>query len=153
MARDRARTHPPMRIHALEALGRTLINVRRFSDAIDAALAAVAAEPLRESAHVVLIEAHLAEGNVSEAVRQLERFRSENNLELIEGSPLHFVGSLPPSDHPDLLAVPKSRYRTVDPHRFPDPRTTMRYNRARQSLDRHATYIVAAFLAGAARSS
>ena len=63
----------------------------------------------------------------------------QNNLELIEGSPLHFVDSLPPSDHPDLLAVPKSRYRTVDPHRFPDPRTTMRYNRARQSLDRHAT--------------
>jgi integrase/recombinase XerD len=29
----------------------------------------------------------------------------------------------------------------------------MRYDRARQSLDRHATYIVAAFLAGAARSA
>jgi integrase/recombinase XerD len=33
----------------------------------------------------------------------------------------------------------------------PDPRTTMRYDRARGSLDRHATYIVAAYLAGAAR--
>ncbi len=32
-----------------------------------------------------------------------------------------------------------------------DPRTTMRYDRARASLDRHATYIVAAFVAGAAR--
>ena len=32
-----------------------------------------------------------------------------------------------------------------------DPRTTMRYDRARSSLDRHATYIVAAYLAGAAR--
>jgi integrase/recombinase XerD len=32
-----------------------------------------------------------------------------------------------------------------------DPRTTMRYDRARQSLDRHATYIVAALVAGAAR--
>jgi integrase len=31
------------------------------------------------------------------------------------------------------------------------PRTTMRYDRARTSLDRHATYIVAAFIAGAAR--
>ncbi len=30
-------------------------------------------------------------------------------------------------------------------------RTTMRYDRARVSLDRHATYIVAAYLAGAAR--
>ena len=32
-----------------------------------------------------------------------------------------------------------------------DPRTTMRYDRARHSLDRHATYIVATFIAGAAR--
>jgi integrase/recombinase XerD len=32
-----------------------------------------------------------------------------------------------------------------------DPRTTMRYDRGRQSLDRHATYVVAAFVAGAAR--
>jgi site-specific recombinase XerD len=32
-----------------------------------------------------------------------------------------------------------------------DPRTTMRYDRARHSLDRHATYIVATFLAGASR--
>jgi integrase/recombinase XerD len=32
-----------------------------------------------------------------------------------------------------------------------DPRTTMRYDRARGSLDRHATYVVAAYVAGAAR--
>ncbi len=32
-----------------------------------------------------------------------------------------------------------------------DPCTTMRYDRARVSLDRHATYIVATFLAGASR--
>jgi site-specific recombinase XerD len=32
-----------------------------------------------------------------------------------------------------------------------DPRTTMRYDRARVSLDSHATYIVAKFLAGANR--
>lgn len=32
-----------------------------------------------------------------------------------------------------------------------DPRTTMRYDRARVSLDRHATYIVAAYPAGAPR--
>jgi integrase len=29
-----------------------------------------------------------------------------------------------------------------------DPRTTMRYDRARRSLDRHATYIVSTFIAG-----
>jgi integrase/recombinase XerD len=32
-----------------------------------------------------------------------------------------------------------------------DPRSTMRYDRARASLDRHATYVVAAYVAGAAR--
>ncbi len=32
-----------------------------------------------------------------------------------------------------------------------NPRTTMRYDRGRGSLDRHATYIVATFLAGASR--
>ena len=32
-----------------------------------------------------------------------------------------------------------------------DPRTTMRYDWARVSLDRHATYIVATFIAGASR--
>ena len=31
-----------------------------------------------------------------------------------------------------------------------DPSTTIRYDRGRGSLDRHATYIVATFLAGAA---
>ncbi len=34
-----------------------------------------------------------------------------------------------------------------------DPRTTMRYDRARRSLDRHATYIVSTFVAGATRQS
>jgi len=43
---------------------------------------------------------------------------SADNLELMAGSPLHFVGSLPPSDHPDLLAVPNSRYRAVESTRF-----------------------------------
>jgi transposase len=44
---------------------------------------------------------------------------STDNQELMEDSPLHFVGSLPPSDHPDLLAVAKSRYRIVDAEAFP----------------------------------
>ena len=34
--------------------------------------------------------------------------------------------------------------------RHADPRTTTRYDRARQNLDRHATYVVTAFVAGAA---
>lgn len=35
------------------------------------------------------------------------------NQAVIEASPLHFVGSLPPSDFPELLAVPASRFRPV----------------------------------------
>jgi transposase len=37
----------------------------------------------------------------------------------IEASPLHFVGSLRPSDHPDLLAIPTRRFQVVDAGRFP----------------------------------
>jgi transposase len=44
---------------------------------------------------------------------------SEDNLELIDSGPLHFVGSVPPSDHLDLMAVGKSRYKKVDATRFP----------------------------------
>jgi len=44
---------------------------------------------------------------------------SAANHELVEQTGIGFVGSLPPSDHPDLLALPKSRYRDVDPDRYP----------------------------------
>jgi len=43
---------------------------------------------------------------------------SEGNYELLDRCKLSFAGSLPPSDHPDLLAVAKSRYRAVDKKRF-----------------------------------
>ena len=71
-----------LRIHALEALAERLQQARRFAEAIDAALAAVAAEPLRESAHRTLLCAHLAEGNVAEAIRCYESFRSLLHREL-----------------------------------------------------------------------
>ena len=44
---------------------------------------------------------------------------SEANYALLDGLPFHFVGSLPPSDHPDLLAVGKENYVPVDEERFP----------------------------------
>ncbi len=64
-----------MRIHALEALCRKLVCSDRFGEAIDAGLAAVAAEPLRESAQRVLISAHITEGNLCEARRQYVTYR------------------------------------------------------------------------------
>jgi transposase len=44
---------------------------------------------------------------------------SEANCELLEALPFHFVGSLPPSDHPELLRVPRAAYQPVDKERFP----------------------------------
>ena len=44
---------------------------------------------------------------------------STDNHALVEDMGIGFVGSLPPSDHPDLLAVPMTRYRVVDADRFP----------------------------------
>jgi transposase len=43
---------------------------------------------------------------------------SEDNLALIASGPFHFIGSLSPADHPELMALPKSRYKKVDPKRF-----------------------------------
>jgi hypothetical protein len=48
-----------------------------------------------------------------------------------------------------MPAYPSATSRKPHPHA--DPRTTMRYDRGRVSLDRHATYVVATFVAGAAR--
>jgi DNA-binding SARP family transcriptional activator len=71
---ERERFHH-LRLHALEATCERLTSAGRYCDAIDAGLAAVRAEPLRESAHRALIRAHLAEGNRSEAIRQYQRCR------------------------------------------------------------------------------
>lgn len=44
---------------------------------------------------------------------------SAANHQLVEDAGIGFVGSLPPSDHPDLLAIPASRYRPVEEERYP----------------------------------
>jgi DNA-binding SARP family transcriptional activator len=71
---ERERFHQ-LRLHALEALCAHLALAGRFAESVEVGLAAVSAEPLRESAHRALIQVHLAEGNPSEAARQYERYR------------------------------------------------------------------------------
>lgn len=71
---ERQRFHQ-LRLHALETLCRQLVSSGRHAQAVEAGLAAVATEPLRESAHRALIEAYLAEGNQSEAVGQYRTCR------------------------------------------------------------------------------
>jgi DNA-binding SARP family transcriptional activator len=69
-------------LHALEILSRRLAAAGRCAEAIEAAISAVSADPLRESANRVLIEAHLAEGNLVEGRRAYERYRDLVHHEL-----------------------------------------------------------------------
>lgn len=64
-----------LRLHALEALCTSLSSAGEFAAAIRAGLLAVAADPLRESAHRALVRAYLQEGNPSAAVHQYEIYR------------------------------------------------------------------------------
>jgi DNA-binding SARP family transcriptional activator len=101
MERERFRQ---LRVHALEAQCEQLTTCGRYGEAIDAGMAAVCVEPLRESSHRVLIRAHLAEGNTTEACRQFELYRRVLRDEL----------GVEPSDG--------LRNLTVAAHRAPVPR-------------------------------
>lgn len=64
-----------LRLHALELAAYELLRRGTAGAAMHAALAAVQLEPLRESAHRVVIEVHLREGNVAEALAQYSLYR------------------------------------------------------------------------------
>lgn len=87
-------------LHALESLSRLCVAAGRHGDAVEAALTAVHAEPLRESAQRVLIEAHLGEHNLVEARRTFHAYRRLVSRELgVAPSPeLYSIVRLP-ADH------------------------------------------------------
>ena len=62
-------------LHAMEILLRRLAAAGRCAETVETAISAVSADPLRESAHRVLIEAYLAEGNLAEGRRAYDRYR------------------------------------------------------------------------------
>jgi DNA-binding SARP family transcriptional activator len=74
-----------LRVHALEAAARRLRECGSYAAALDTALLAVEADPVRESAHTEVIKTHLAEHNQSEAIRAYDRcsavLREELGLE------------------------------------------------------------------------
>ena len=72
LERDRLRQ---LRMRTLEVVAVRLAAAGRHEEALQAAHAAVREEPLRESAHRVVIETHLAENNVGEALRQYQSCR------------------------------------------------------------------------------
>lgn len=71
---DRER-HRQLRMHALETLSNQLTDAGEYALAIQSAYAAIAIEPLGESATRALIRACLAEGNRAEALRQFVLFQ------------------------------------------------------------------------------
>lgn len=71
-----------MRVHALESLAQRLHDERQYLAALEAALVAVAVDPIRETAQRILIEVHIAEGNVACAVRRYQEYQSFLRREL-----------------------------------------------------------------------
>ncbi|GAA3494835.1 hypothetical protein GCM10019016_019350 [Streptomyces prasinosporus] len=83
------------RLHALEACSRRLRASGHMDAAMEFAMAALEADPLRESAHRCVSEIHLAEGNVADALRFYDIYRRQLREEL---------GLVPTSGYRDLFA-------------------------------------------------
>lgn len=63
-----------LRFAALEVIASTALRSGQPARATQACLAVIRAEPLRESAYRLLARAHAAEGNVGEALRQMDSY-------------------------------------------------------------------------------
>jgi DNA-binding SARP family transcriptional activator len=97
--------HRHLSLQAMEALSEQMLAAGTLPQALEVALAVFAREPLRETAHRLMIRVHLAEGNSFEAIRQYH---------LYERLALTRIG-IPPSPQmrelvselvPDELALP-----------------------------------------------
>lgn len=76
------------RLRALEVLGRRALEHGQIEQAIGLAQSVLLAEPLRETGHLLLAKAHLANGNRADALRQIRRLDSLLRAELgISASP------------------------------------------------------------------
>ena len=71
-----------IRLHALESLADALRTAGDCATAAEAGLAALRADPLRETAHRVLIQTYLSEGNRPEALRQYHAYETTMRDEL-----------------------------------------------------------------------
>ncbi|MFC8095440.1 BTAD domain-containing putative transcriptional regulator [Streptomyces sp. NPDC057301] len=70
------------RVYALESLAQQLQVAGHYLPAVQAALTAIAVDPIRETAHRIVIEVHLAEGNVASAIKRYQDYRSFLQQEL-----------------------------------------------------------------------
>ncbi len=77
-----------LRLHMLEQVAGHHLAAGRHGEALQAALEAMAAEPLRETPHRLVVRIHLAEGNAFEAVHAFYVYRDLLRRELrLEPSP------------------------------------------------------------------
>lgn len=77
-----------LRLHALEEVARAHLRAGRHAEALQAALEAMRAEPLRETPHRLIVEIHLAEGNAYEALHAFYAYRELTLRDLqLEPSP------------------------------------------------------------------
>ncbi|MFD8197555.1 bacterial transcriptional activator domain-containing protein [Streptomyces wuyuanensis] len=70
------------RVYALESLSRQLPRDGHYLPALQSALAAIAVDSLRETAHRLVVEVHMAEGNVASAVTRYPDYRVPLQREL-----------------------------------------------------------------------
>jgi DNA-binding SARP family transcriptional activator len=92
-------------LQAMELLAERMLAVGDLAQALKIALAVYAREPLRESAHRLLVRIHLAAGNCSEAIRQYRMY---------EQMTLAALG-LPPSPQMDSLVCELLSGRIAQP--------------------------------------
>ena len=97
-----------LRMQALEAVAARLAFLGRHCEALEAAYAAVRADPLRESAHRTVVRVHLAQGNLAEALRAYDFFRTLVEDEL----------GVPPTEQMTRLVqdIPRFRRALGDEH-------------------------------------
>lgn len=65
-----------LQMQAYECVAARLLAAGRVPEALPFALHVLQADPLRESAQQLMMEVHIRQGNVGEALRQYERYRS-----------------------------------------------------------------------------
>jgi DNA-binding SARP family transcriptional activator len=66
--------HRQLSLQAMEALSERMLAAGTLPQALEVALAVFAREPLRETAHRLMIRVHLADGNSFEAIRQYQLY-------------------------------------------------------------------------------
>jgi DNA-binding SARP family transcriptional activator len=100
-----------IRLNALEELSAALSAVGRHAEAVAVAADAVRSAPSRETARRALIEAHLAQGAIAEAVAEYDEY--QDLLRTSVGAPSAFglEGLLPPEPAWPVLRVRRATQR------------------------------------------